>query len=227
MTDHATSAGDHASAMDRMYRLTRHVYDATRKHYLLGRDAMIEGLAPPPGGTVLEMGCGTARNLIAVARRYPAARIAGFDISEEMLKSARASVARAGFGERIRLARGDATDFDPRPDFGVETFDRVYFSYTLSMVPEWQAALARACDLVAPGGSLHIVDFGAGERLPTAFRVLLWKWLAAFHVTPRLALPEALRTIAAARGWRLVEAHPARGYAQLHVLARPPHTEGH
>lgn len=221
MTDHATSAGAHASAMDRMYRLTRHVYDATRKHYLLGRDAMIDGLAPPPGATVLEMGCGTARNLIAVARRHPAARLAGFDISEEMLKSARASVARAGLAGRIRLARGDATAFDPRPAFEVEVFDRVYFSYTLSMIPDWRAALARGCDLVAPGGSLHVVDFGAAEGLPRIFRALLWKWLAAFHVTPRLDLADAARAIALTRGWRLVEAHPARGYAQFLVLSRP------
>ena len=34
-------AGGQAAAMDRMYRLTRHVYDATRRYYLLGRDRML------------------------------------------------------------------------------------------------------------------------------------------------------------------------------------------
>ena len=51
--------------MDRIYRRQRHVYDVTRKYYLLGRDALIDRLEPPVDGRVLEIGCGTARNLIA------------------------------------------------------------------------------------------------------------------------------------------------------------------
>jgi S-adenosylmethionine-diacylgycerolhomoserine-N-methlytransferase len=218
MTGHVTSAGAHASAMDRMYRLTRHVYDATRKYYLLGRDAMIDGLAPPSGGTVLEMGCGTARNLIAVARRHPAARIAGFDISEEMLKSAHASVTRAGLTERIRLTQGDATGFDPRPAFGVDAFDRVYFSYTLSMIPDWRAALACASGLTTPAGSLHVVDFGDCERLPAGVKRALERWLTAFHVTPRGDMERMLADLAEAGGRRLDTARPYRGWAQLHRL---------
>ncbi len=57
--------------MDRVYRHQRHVYDLTRKHYLLGRDHLIDRLEPPAGGHVLELGCGTGRNLIAAAKRYP------------------------------------------------------------------------------------------------------------------------------------------------------------
>ena len=53
-----TGASDHAALMDRVYRLQRRFgfYDATRKFYLLGRDPMIAGLNPPPGGGVLEIG---------------------------------------------------------------------------------------------------------------------------------------------------------------------------
>ena len=56
-----------AALMDRIYRRQRHVYDFTRKYYLLGRDELIERLAPPADSRVLEIGCGTARNLIAAA----------------------------------------------------------------------------------------------------------------------------------------------------------------
>ena len=55
------SASDH---MDRIYRYQRHLYDVTSRHFLLGRDTLISGLLPPDGGTVVEVGCGTARNLI-------------------------------------------------------------------------------------------------------------------------------------------------------------------
>ena len=52
---------EHAERMDRMYRYQRHIYDLTRKYYLLGRDRLIDELQPPVGGHVLEVGCGTGR----------------------------------------------------------------------------------------------------------------------------------------------------------------------
>ena len=41
--------GSHAALMDGVYRWQRHVYDVTRKYYLLGRDRMIAGLGVPAG----------------------------------------------------------------------------------------------------------------------------------------------------------------------------------
>lgn len=57
--------------MNRMYRWTRHIYDASRKYYLLGRDVLIQRLRPTPDDVVCEVGCGTARNLIKLAQKYP------------------------------------------------------------------------------------------------------------------------------------------------------------
>src|SRR5262245_52345412 len=103
MSSRAEVAGE-AALMDRIYRRQRHVYDFTRKYYLLGRDDLIERLAPPPDGRVLEIGCGTARNLIAAARRWPQARFYGIDISGEMLVTARQLVGRTEVAPRIVLA---------------------------------------------------------------------------------------------------------------------------
>ena len=47
--------------MNRMYRRQRHIYDGTRRYYLLGRDQMISRLRPEAGASVLEIGCGTGR----------------------------------------------------------------------------------------------------------------------------------------------------------------------
>ena len=151
---------DAAALMDRMYRRQRHIYDLSRKFYLLGRDEAITRLRPAPGDKVLEIACGTGRNLVKLARAYPQARLFGLDVSREMLATAAASTARAGLASRVALAQADATAFDPQALFGCASFERVLISYALSMIPPWRAALAHALDVLAPGGSLHIVDFG-------------------------------------------------------------------
>lgn len=209
----ATTA--HASAMDRMYRYTRHIYDLTRKPYLLGRDRLIAELGLEAGGGVLEMGCGTGRNLIAVARAYPKAELYGFDISEEMLKTAKAAVSRAGLVDRIHLVQGDAAEFDATVAFGREAFDRVYVSYALSMVPPWRAALARGLALTNSGGRFSVVDFGFCEGLGSMPRALLHGWLKLFHVTPRAELEDELKALARTTGRPFRFERPFGGYAQL------------
>ena len=157
---------DAQSLMDRMYRPQRHIYDLTRKHYLLGRDQMIDRLNPPDGGAVLEIGCGTGRNLIRAARLYPKARFYGVDISAVMLDEAKASISRNKVAAPIVLAQGDAANFDPGALFGQPRFERIFISYALSMIPAWRETIAHALDLLAPDGSLHIVDFGDQAGLP-------------------------------------------------------------
>jgi S-adenosylmethionine-diacylgycerolhomoserine-N-methlytransferase len=214
-------AGDaNAGLMDRVYRHQRHIYDATRKFYLLGRDRLIERLDPPSGGLVLEIGCGTGRNLIHAARRYPSATFFGLDVSREMLATAGANVAAAGLAGRITLARGDATAFDALALFERRRFDRVFFSYSLSMIPGWREALAAALDCVECDGRLLLVDFGSQERLPGAFKGLLRAWLARFHVTPRDDLAAVARSLAAGRNRALSVEPLLRGYAMAVEVGR-------
>ena len=203
----------HAALMDGVYRGQRHIYDLTRKYYLLGRDRMIDELQPPVGGHVLEIGCGTGRNLIAAARCWPGAHFYGIDISAEMLKSARAAIARAGLTRRITVAQGDATGFDPQALFRIGHFDRIFQSYTLSMIPDWRGAIREATDHLAANGALHIVDFGQQEGMPDWFRAGLFGWLGRFHVAPRAMLPEAAREIAGDVGGRMTLVRLYRGYA--------------
>src|ERR1700724_1086877 len=126
------------SRMNRMYRRQRHIYDGTRRYYLLGRDQLIAGLRPAVGATVLEIGSGTGRNLLRAPGQYPAAKFFGIDVSTEMLTSAIAAITRGGLQGRIRVAHGDATAFDPRAIFGTPSFDHVMISYSLSMIPDWK-----------------------------------------------------------------------------------------
>ncbi len=180
------NTAEHARLMDGIYRGQRHIYDFTRKYYLFGRDRLIGELNLPKGGSVLEIACGTGRNLHKVAGRWPTSELYGLDISSEMLKSASARL-----GNRASLARGDATKFDAEALFGRAKFDRVILSYSLSMIPDWRATVKQALEVLAPGGTLHIVDFGDMEGMPRWSRALLQRWLELFHVTPRPLLGEA------------------------------------
>ena len=208
--------------MNRMYRRQRHIYDGTRRYYLLGRDRLIADLAPGSGASVLEIGCGTGRNLVHAARLYPDARFFGIDVSTEMLTTAISAISRRDLATKIRVAHGDAMAFDPNALFGLPSFDHVMISYSLSMIPDWRRVLRAAASRLKPGGSLHIVDFGAQERLPGIFRTLLERWLSMFDVTPRDELERELSAMAQASGAGLKFERPFRGYAQYAVLTLRP-----
>ncbi len=183
---------DHSVLMDRVYRHQRCIYDLTRKYYLFGRDRMIRELALTPGDRLVEVGCGTARNLVRIARRYPQAQLFGVDASHEMLKTAADNVRRAGLEKRIVLAHGYAENLSPAMFGETAPFDACLFSYSLSMIPDWKQALNAASQNLSRGGHIHVVDFGDLEGLGRAGRTLLLAWLGLFHVAPRVELLQNL-----------------------------------
>lgn len=209
----AASGSSHAALMDEVYRGQRHIYNLTRKYYLFGRDTLIAGLDARPGMRVLEIACGTGRNLAKIGQKWPGIRLFGLDISREMLKSARAAL-----GGAATLGHGDACAFDAQAVLGEARFDRIVLSYSLSMIPEWDVALDHAANLLAPKGSLHIVDFGDLAGLPRPLATGLRAWLAKFHVAPREPLPEVAARIAASHGLSLASTRGPLGYFQLHIL---------
>jgi S-adenosylmethionine-diacylgycerolhomoserine-N-methlytransferase len=214
------AATSDAERMDRIYRWQTPLYDLTRRYYLIGRDRLIAELDPPVGGTVLEIGCGTGRNLVAAARRHPNARYFGIDVSRVMLDKAQSAVDAAGLGEQISMALADATTFDPAILFGRRSFDRIFFSYTLSMIPQWPAALDAAMQALSPDGRLLVVDFGMMERLPRWMRRGLRAWLAAFSVEPRSELAVELASIAARHGFATRTSTLLGGYGVYGMASR-------
>ena len=205
----------HGALMDQVYRRQKHVYDLTRKYYLFGRDRLIAELGAQPGASVLELGCGTGRNLARIATAYPDVRLYGLDISHEMLELAGVKLAA-----RAELAAGDATSFDPAGIFAKDRFDHIVLSYALSMIPDWQGAMAHAANHLAPGGRLHIVDFGDLGELPRVLSGVLRRWLALFHVSPRDAMSEFAGRLAATHGLVHAIAHGPGRYYQLITLTR-------
>jgi S-adenosylmethionine-diacylgycerolhomoserine-N-methlytransferase len=219
--DMAVSVATDAERMDRHYRYQRLIYDATRTHYLIGRRHLIEDLKPAAGQTVLEIGCGTAWNLARVARAYPNAQLYGVDVSEVMLATARRSLSRQGLSDRVKLHQGDATTFEPLGTFGIARFDRVFFSYALSMIPRWREALDHAAGMIEKGGSMHVVDFGQCAGLPRTFKAGLFAFLRHYSVTPRADFDDLVEEIAGRHAMtaRITRLH--RGYTDYAVLRQP------
>lgn len=168
--------------MDRMYRLQRYFYDFTRKYYLLGRDRLLKEMDVKPGESILEVGCGTARNLIILSKRHPDAYLYGLDASAAMLETAQSKVDVAG-AKNIILKTALADDFSFNKTFNLaESFDKIFFSYSISMIPPWRESIDNALKNLKPGGSLYLVDFYDQKDLPTGFRKSLKWWLKKFHV---------------------------------------------
>ncbi|SFJ02886.1 S-adenosylmethionine-diacylgycerolhomoserine-N-methlytransferase [Phyllobacterium sp. CL33Tsu] len=211
---------EHGPLMDRVYRHQRHFYDATRKYYLLGRDPMLAGLTPPERGSILEIGCGTGRNLVLAGRAYPKTSLYGIDISNEMLATARKKIAAAGIGDRATLAYADAAKFEPEAILGRREFDRIFISYAVSMIPQWQAVMREAINHLTPGGALHVVDFGDLRDLPAFARRGLYKWLEWYHVTPRNDLFDVASEIALASNAQAEIHRLYRGFAWISVIRR-------
>lgn len=167
----------HRDFLNRYYGLTRHLYDATRRYYLLGRDAALAQLLRTRWDRLIEIGPGTGRNLKRLHAARPNAHYGGIEASDAMLAHA---------GERLpfaKLVHGFAEDTDYALLLGGRP-DIVLFSYCLSMVQDPERALIRARQSLAPGGRVVIVDFGDLATLPRPLARGLRGWLDTFHVHP-------------------------------------------
>jgi S-adenosylmethionine-diacylgycerolhomoserine-N-methlytransferase len=140
--------------LERYYRFQSTIYDATRWLFLFGREAILGEIrrVHPGAVEIVEIGCGTGRNLERLALIFPEARITGIDLSPDMLARAEARTAR--FGRRVVLQRRIQQGGLPtRPDV-------ILCSYSLSMMnPGGNELIAAAAASLAPSGILAVVDF--------------------------------------------------------------------
>lgn len=206
---------------ERMYRPQRHIYDLTRKWYLLGRDRLHDGMEAWPGARLLEIGCGTGRNLVRVGRRLPGVLLCGVEPARSLLETAARRLVRDRLDGRARLAYGTAETLDPARNFGVEAFDHVVLSYCLSIIERPLPALDRAIAALAPGGVLHLVDFDAMEGLPRWAAGAMRAWLDRFGARHRPEVWVELGRRTARGEGRLERSRLAGGWAELARLHLP------
>lgn len=192
------SAGNGA-ALQRYYQFHSRIYDITRWTFLFGRQAILDRIAAehPTPRRILEVGCGTGRNLVNLCRRFPHAEITGLDLSAEMLDIARGKV--RPFGSRAQLL---LRAYNAPLNHEQGGFDVILFSYALSMFnPGFQSAIDAACADLAPGALVAVVDFH-DSRFPWFER-----WMGINHVRMDGHLLPILRSMYEPRTERLLPAY--------------------
>jgi ubiquinone/menaquinone biosynthesis C-methylase UbiE len=131
----------------RAYDLWAATYDTDPNPMVALSAKALSSLSPPPR-RVLELGCGTGRNLAALAARG-ATTLAGVDLSDGMLAIARARLPGASFWRASIL---DPTPLDPA------SVDLVLITLVLEHVADPSAAFAEAHRVLAPGGRLVVIE---------------------------------------------------------------------
>lgn len=156
-------SASHAQNLQGFYGTQAQDYDRFRERLLRGREQLVARLLAqlPAQARVVELGGGTGRNLDFFGNRL--AEFASFelvDLCPALLDRARARIARH---PQVRVIEADATTYAPSAPV-----DAVYFSYSLTMIPDWRGALANALAMLKPGGVLGVVDFYTSTAAPAA-----------------------------------------------------------
>ena len=153
MTDTAIDwFGEEASSADAARLAALYDLDADSDAPSAGVD-WFRGLARMSGGPVLELGVGTGRVAVPIAK--DGHEVVGIDRSEAML--ARAEERARKRGVRLRLLESDMRTFSLEQAFMLVT---IPFNTFLMLTPDDQwACLARVREHLAPGGRLAIDIF--------------------------------------------------------------------
>jgi S-adenosylmethionine-diacylgycerolhomoserine-N-methlytransferase len=180
--------GSHAERLESFYSAQAKGYDEFRKHLLKGRAEMYGALDVPTDGVWLDLGAGTGFNLEYLGDRLRALRqVYLIDLSRSLLQIARERAEHHGW-TNVETLEADVTTVAP----ATLPADVATFSYSLTMIPDWFAAIDRAWELLRPGGTIGVVDFYVARKYAVApFRRHSWftrsfwpVWFAGDNVFP-------------------------------------------
>lgn len=152
----------HADRLQRFYEGQAARYDASRRGMLHGRRELFQSIPIPSNGTWIDLGGGTGANLEYLgASIHRLKRIEIVDLTSALLEVARQRISERGW-PHVHLIQADATRYWPSGELA----DVVTCSYSLTMIPDWFAAIDQAFALLKPGGLIGVVDFYVSRKYP-------------------------------------------------------------
>ena len=153
---------DHAARLESFYGGQANAYDDFRKRLLRGRERLCSLIDAPSGGRWIDMGGGTGANLEFFGERIgDLERVSVVDLSPSLLKVAAERAESHGW-KNVETIEADATTFQPADGL----VDVVTFSYSLTMIPDWFAAIENAKRMLKPDGIIGVVDFYVSRKFP-------------------------------------------------------------
>ncbi len=153
----------HAERLESFYGPQAVGYDGFRNRLLQGREQLYRSVPIAAGTRWVDLGGGTGANLECLGDRIENVKqIWLVDLSSSLLTVARDRVNRQGW-QNVEVCAADATKFVP-PGGPV---DVVTCSYSLTMIPDWFAAVDQAYRLLRAGGTFAVVDFYVARKFPT------------------------------------------------------------
>jgi ubiquinone/menaquinone biosynthesis C-methylase UbiE len=137
------------------YRKNAKHYDITSQFYPVHgypqraqRVRALQALGLRPGGSVVEIACGTGLNFSRIEQVIgPDGRIVGVDLTDAMLAQAQQRIETNGWSN-ISLVQADAAEFEFPTDV-----DAILSTYALSQVPECGDVIARGAAALSRGGA--------------------------------------------------------------------------
>lgn len=153
---------DHAERLESFYSGQAGDYDDFRKRLLKGREEMYRSLVLPDDAIWVDMGGGTGSNLEYLSDQIPRLKkVYVVDLSGSLLKVAEERIKERGW-TNVETCEADATTFTPHEG----SADIVTFSYSLTMIPDWFAAIENAHRFLATDGRIGVVDFFVSRKYP-------------------------------------------------------------
>lgn len=137
---------------------------------------LLLGMTPadPATARVLDVGCGAALNIIAMAAALPGARFLGFDLAKTAVEQARSRIAALGLSN-IKVEHLDLLDFPA--DAGQFDFIIVHGFYSWVPQPVREGLLA----LMNRHASPNAICFLSFNARPGSTLRLAWRQAAAYH----------------------------------------------
>lgn len=152
----------HEQRLESFYKGQAGDYDGFRKRLLHGREEMLDSIVFPDNGIWVDLGAGTGANAEHVASTIPRLKhVYQVDLCQPLLDVAGTRVKNHNW-ENVTPVHADATTFAPQEGLA----DVVTFSYSLTMIPDWFAAIDNAFRMLKPGGVIGIVDFYVARKYP-------------------------------------------------------------
>ncbi|MFD8380016.1 SAM-dependent methyltransferase [Streptomyces sp. NPDC059679] len=162
-------------------------------------DHLIGKLGDIAGRRVLDVGCGSGRPTVRLARSGPA-EVVGVTVSPVQIERATALAEREGVADRVRFVRADAMTL-PFPD---ASFDAVWALECMFHMPSPAQVLGEIARVLRPGGRLAVMDVVLREPVARRDRGAVERGRSMFAVPAHIELVEYPRLILGA-GLRLEE----------------------